>query len=67
MPLRRFRRQYEQLSQFQRRRIISLMEAGWSAGRVSRQLAALIVLRGAGTSRFERCHLHEDLARDALD
>ncbi|GFW23870.1 transposable element Tcb2 transposase [Trichonephila clavipes] len=38
MPLRRFRRQYEQLSQFERGRIISMMEAGWSARRVARQL-----------------------------
>ncbi|GFV35533.1 transposable element Tcb2 transposase [Trichonephila clavipes] len=39
MPLRRFRRQYEQLSQFERGRIIGMMEAGWSARRVVRQLA----------------------------
>ncbi|GFX44055.1 transposable element Tcb2 transposase [Trichonephila clavipes] len=38
MPLRRFRRQYEQLSQFERGRIIGMMEAGWSARRVARQL-----------------------------
>ncbi|GFU55039.1 uncharacterized protein TNCV_425471 [Trichonephila clavipes] len=38
MPLRRFRRQYEQLSQFERRRIIDMMETGWSARRVARQL-----------------------------
>ncbi|GFV77024.1 transposable element Tcb2 transposase [Trichonephila clavipes] len=38
MPLRRFRRQYEQLSQFERGRIIGIMEAGWSARRVARQL-----------------------------
>ncbi|GFV28570.1 transposable element Tcb2 transposase [Trichonephila clavipes] len=31
MPLRRFRRQYEQLSQFERRRIIGMKEAEWSA------------------------------------
>ncbi|GFV67921.1 uncharacterized protein TNCV_664831 [Trichonephila clavipes] len=31
MPLRHFRRQYEQLSQFERRRIIGIKEAGWSA------------------------------------
>ncbi|GFX54597.1 transposable element Tcb2 transposase [Trichonephila clavipes] len=35
MPLRRFRRQYEQLSQFERGR---MLEAGWSARQVSRQL-----------------------------
>ncbi|GFS84118.1 transposable element Tcb2 transposase [Trichonephila clavipes] len=38
MPLRRFRRQYEQLLQFERERIIGMMEAGWSARRVARQL-----------------------------
>ncbi|GFV72992.1 transposable element Tcb2 transposase [Trichonephila clavipes] len=38
MPLRRFLRQYEQLSQFERGRIIGMMEAGWSARRVARQL-----------------------------
>ncbi|GFU00873.1 uncharacterized protein TNCV_4820001 [Trichonephila clavipes] len=38
MLLRRFRRQYEQLSQFERGRIIGMMEAGWSARRVVHQL-----------------------------
>ncbi|GFX11576.1 transposable element Tcb1 transposase [Trichonephila clavipes] len=38
MLLRRFRRQYEQLSQFERGRIIGMMEAGWSARRIARQL-----------------------------
>ncbi|GFV28288.1 HTH_Tnp_Tc3_2 domain-containing protein [Trichonephila clavipes] len=39
MPLRRFRRQYEQLSQIESEGgIIGLMEAGWSARRVARQL-----------------------------
>ncbi|GFY14637.1 transposable element Tcb1 transposase [Trichonephila clavipes] len=38
MPLRRFRRHYEQLSQFKRERIIGMMEAGWSARRVARSL-----------------------------
>ncbi|GFW15615.1 uncharacterized protein TNCV_3581131 [Trichonephila clavipes] len=38
MPLRRSRRKYEQLSQFERGRIISKTEAGWSARRVARQL-----------------------------
>ncbi|GFV74970.1 hypothetical protein TNCV_1042081 [Trichonephila clavipes] len=31
LRLRRFRRQYEQLSQFERERIIGMMEAEWSA------------------------------------
>ncbi|GFT86468.1 transposable element Tcb1 transposase [Trichonephila clavipes] len=38
MPLRRFRRQYEQLSQFEKGEIIGMMEAGWSTRRVARQL-----------------------------
>lgn len=38
MPLRRVRRQYTQLSQFERGRIVGMMEAGWSARRVARQL-----------------------------
>ncbi|GFS69148.1 transposable element Tcb2 transposase [Trichonephila clavipes] len=38
MSLRRFRRQYEQLPQFERRRIIGLMEAGWPARRTNRRL-----------------------------
>ncbi|GFX27093.1 HTH_Tnp_Tc3_2 domain-containing protein [Trichonephila clavipes] len=39
MPLRRFRRQYEQLSQFEKGRIFGIKEAGWSARRVARQLS----------------------------
>ncbi|GFW25539.1 transposable element Tcb1 transposase [Trichonephila clavipes] len=38
MPLRRYRRQYEQLLQFDKGRIIGMMEAAWSAGQVARQL-----------------------------
>ncbi|GFT37585.1 uncharacterized protein TNCV_546171 [Trichonephila clavipes] len=38
MPLRRFRRQYEQLSQFERGKIIGMKEARRSASRVARQL-----------------------------
>ncbi|GFV43093.1 transposable element Tcb2 transposase [Trichonephila clavipes] len=38
MPLSRFRRQYEQLSQFERRRINGIMESEWSARIVARQL-----------------------------
>ncbi|GFX17740.1 uncharacterized protein TNCV_475401 [Trichonephila clavipes] len=38
MALRRFRRQYEHLSQFEWGRIIGKMEAEWSARRVARQL-----------------------------
>ncbi|GFX44277.1 transposable element Tcb2 transposase [Trichonephila clavipes] len=38
MPLRHFQRQYQQLLQFDRGRIIGMMEAGWSVIRVARQL-----------------------------
>ncbi|GFT01123.1 transposable element Tcb2 transposase [Trichonephila clavipes] len=38
MSLCRFRRQKEQLSQFKRGRMISMMEAEWSSRRVARQL-----------------------------
>ncbi|GFV21021.1 uncharacterized protein TNCV_2280641 [Trichonephila clavipes] len=47
MALRRFRRQYEQLSQFERGRIIDMMEAGWSTRRAAHQLdrSACVVRR----------------------
>ncbi|GFX84999.1 transposable element Tcb2 transposase [Trichonephila clavipes] len=38
MPLRRFRRQYEQLLKFQKGRIIGMMETGWSFRRAARQI-----------------------------
>ncbi|GFU73393.1 HTH_38 domain-containing protein [Trichonephila clavipes] len=38
MPLRRNRRQYEQLTVFDRGRIIGLREAGWSNRRIGRHL-----------------------------
>ncbi|GFT85077.1 uncharacterized protein TNCV_791131 [Trichonephila clavipes] len=38
ISLRHFRKQYEQLSQFERGRIIGMMETWWSARRVARQL-----------------------------
>ncbi|GFU72302.1 transposable element Tcb1 transposase [Trichonephila clavipes] len=38
MPLRRNRRQYEQLTDFDRGRIIGLREAGWSKRRIGRHL-----------------------------
>ncbi|GFW87775.1 hypothetical protein TNCV_4487401 [Trichonephila clavipes] len=37
MSLRRHRRQYEQMSEFESGRIIGMMEVGWSARRVARQ------------------------------
>ncbi|GFY08076.1 transposable element Tcb1 transposase [Trichonephila clavipes] len=64
MPLSRFRRQYEQLSQFEMGRIIGMIEAGWSAKRVARQLGGSDCV---GTNVSEIFHLHEDLAQDALD
>ncbi|GFX88964.1 transposable element Tcb2 transposase [Trichonephila clavipes] len=48
MPLRHFRRQYEQLSQFERGRIIGMMEAGWSARRVARPLGLSDYVRPRG-------------------
>ncbi|GFU68780.1 transposable element Tcb2 transposase [Trichonephila clavipes] len=36
MPLRQFRRKYEQLLQFGRRRIIDMMEDGWTARQLGR-------------------------------
>ncbi|GFW17764.1 hypothetical protein TNCV_1133641 [Trichonephila clavipes] len=41
MPLRCHRRQYGQLSEFERGRIIRMMEAEWSAWRVARQIGHL--------------------------
>ncbi|GFW44133.1 HTH_Tnp_Tc3_2 domain-containing protein [Trichonephila clavipes] len=38
MPLSRFRRHYEQMLQFERGRIIGMMEAGWTSRQVARQL-----------------------------
>ncbi|GFV88047.1 hypothetical protein TNCV_3241971 [Trichonephila clavipes] len=38
MSLRRHRRQHEQLSEFERGRIIWVMEAGWLARQVARQI-----------------------------
>ncbi|GFV58117.1 transposable element Tcb2 transposase [Trichonephila clavipes] len=38
MQLRHLRKQYEQLLQFERGRIIGMMEFGWSSSRVARQL-----------------------------
>ncbi|GFV60395.1 hypothetical protein TNCV_3470301 [Trichonephila clavipes] len=39
MPLRRFRRQYEQRLRFDGGRIIGMLEAGWSARLVASQLS----------------------------
>ncbi|GFX88927.1 transposable element Tcb2 transposase [Trichonephila clavipes] len=66
MPLRRFQRQYEQLSQFKRERIIGMIEAGWSARRVARLLGHSVLLGGVATSGSERCHLQEDQAQNSF-
>ncbi|GFW48550.1 transposable element Tcb2 transposase [Trichonephila clavipes] len=52
MPLRRFRRQYEQLSQFVKGRIIGMMKAGWSARRDARQLGSSDCVVRSDESRF---------------
>ncbi|GFV26326.1 transposable element Tcb2 transposase [Trichonephila clavipes] len=44
MPLRRNRRQYEQLTDFDRGRIIGLREAGWSNRRIGRHLGRNMVV-----------------------
>ncbi|GFT21776.1 transposable element Tcb2 transposase [Trichonephila clavipes] len=66
IPLRRFRRQYEQLSLFEKERIIGMMEAGWSARRVVRQLGGCdcVVRRCWDQWIRERCHLREEQAKD---
>ncbi|GFV77702.1 transposable element Tcb2 transposase [Trichonephila clavipes] len=65
MQLRRFRKQYEQLSQFERGRIIGMMEAGWSARQVACQLEMSFTRRqGSGrhlqTSRREDRHIERN-------
>ncbi|GFX98372.1 transposable element Tcb1 transposase [Trichonephila clavipes] len=67
MPLRRFQRQYEQRSQFERGRIIGMKEAGagWSARRPTASSAAIQtqVAPSRGThvsSRTIRRHLAEE-------
>ncbi|GFT00418.1 transposable element Tcb2 transposase [Trichonephila clavipes] len=69
MPLRHFRRQYEQLSQFERGRIIGMMEAGWSARRVTRQVGPFEVTERKcwdqwteeiSTETLSGYHLNED-------
>ncbi|GFT49864.1 hypothetical protein TNCV_2165691 [Trichonephila clavipes] len=52
MPLRRNRRQYEQLTDFDRGRIIGLREAGWSNRRIGRHLGRNMV--GVGNSGSRR-------------
>ncbi|GFW16999.1 HTH_Tnp_Tc3_2 domain-containing protein [Trichonephila clavipes] len=57
MPLRRNRRQYEQLTDFDRGRIIGLREAGWSNRRIGRHLGRsdMVVARcgNSGSQKVE--------------
>ncbi|GFU99164.1 transposable element Tcb2 transposase [Trichonephila clavipes] len=55
MSLRHFRRLYEQLSQFEKGRIIGMIKAGWSARQVPRQCHSDCV-----TSRREDRHIVRD-------
>ncbi|GFV29058.1 uncharacterized protein TNCV_4904311 [Trichonephila clavipes] len=65
VQFRRFRRQYEQLSQFKRERTTGMVEAGWSAKRIPHQVGRsdCVVGRGVVTSRSERYHSHDDRIR----
>ncbi|GFV11825.1 HTH_Tnp_Tc3_2 domain-containing protein [Trichonephila clavipes] len=61
MPLRRNRRQYEQLTDFDRGRIIGLREAGWSNRRIGRHLGRsdMVVARVLATVDHRRRRLTE--------
>ncbi|GFV74317.1 hypothetical protein TNCV_5127601 [Trichonephila clavipes] len=63
MSLRRHRRQYEQLSEFERGRIIDMMKTGWSA----RQVAGHSDLTVRKCWEQRRRHLDSDQAQDTLD
>ncbi|GFU29373.1 transposable element Tcb2 transposase [Trichonephila clavipes] len=69
MPLRRFQRQFEKLSQFERGRIIGMMEARSSARRVSRSFGRpdRVVKRCWVDSGSDTCHLHEHQAHFEQD
>ncbi|GFU87862.1 hypothetical protein TNCV_964181 [Trichonephila clavipes] len=69
MSLRRHRRQCEQLPKFKREKIIGMMEAGWSARRVARQVGRFdLTTRMCWDHRGQkRCHLHSNQALDNLD
>ncbi|GFT93867.1 transposable element Tc1 transposase [Trichonephila clavipes] len=55
MPLRRNRRQYEQLTDLDRGRIIGLREAGWSNRRIGRpSVGAILQLLGVGNSGSQK-------------
>ncbi|GFX31188.1 transposable element Tc1 transposase [Trichonephila clavipes] len=59
MPLRRNRRQYEQLTDFDRGRIIGLREAGWSNRRIGRHLGRsdMVVARCWQQDHRRQCRL----------
>ncbi|GFU59624.1 transposable element Tcb2 transposase [Trichonephila clavipes] len=69
MPLRRNRRQYEQLTDFDRGRIIGLREAGWSNRRIGRHLGRSdMVLLGVGNSGSQKveCTVAEVPSRETI-
>ncbi|GFY06251.1 transposable element Tcb2 transposase [Trichonephila clavipes] len=67
MPLRRNRRQYEQLTDFDRGRIIGLREAGWSNRRIGRHLGRSDML-GVGNSGSQKveCTVAEVPSRETI-
>ncbi|GFU10118.1 transposable element Tcb1 transposase [Trichonephila clavipes] len=68
MLLCRFRRQYEQLSQFERGRTIGMMKAGGSARRVAHQLGRSdCAERRCWDQWIREMSLHENQAQDTLD
>ncbi|GFX34423.1 hypothetical protein TNCV_3656611 [Trichonephila clavipes] len=68
MPLRRNRRQYEQLTDFDRGRIIGLREAGWSNRRIGRPLGRsdMVVLRCWQQWITEGCTVAEVPSRETI-
>ncbi|GFW06306.1 HTH_Tnp_Tc3_2 domain-containing protein [Trichonephila clavipes] len=69
MPLRRNRRQYEQLTDFDRGRIIGLREAGWSNRRIGRpSVGAILQLLGVGNSGSQKveCTVAEVPSRETI-
>ncbi|GFW57645.1 HTH_Tnp_Tc3_2 domain-containing protein [Trichonephila clavipes] len=69
MPLRRNRRQYEQLTDFDRGRIIGLREAGWSNRRIGRHLGRsdMVVARvGNSGSQKVECTVAEVPSRETI-
>ncbi|PRD33468.1 UNVERIFIED_CONTAM: hypothetical protein NCL1_17486 [Trichonephila clavipes] len=68
MPFHRFRIQYEQLSQFERGRIIGMTGAGWSARRVAYQLGRSdCVVRKRRGQWIREMSFNEDQFQDDLD